>query len=66
MGSPWDFFGAISNHDSPLVTQEQTATRNKLRNLMKKHGFKEYTQEWWHYTLDNEPYPDTYFDWNIE
>lgn len=66
MGSPWDFFGAISNHDSPLVTPEQTARRNKLRDLMKKHGFKEYAQEWWHYTLANEPFPDIYFDWDIE
>ncbi len=66
MGSPWDFFGAISNHDSPLITPDQTANRNKLRKLMLKHDFKEYPQEWWHYTLKDEPYPDTYFNWVIE
>lgn len=66
MGSPWDFFGTISNHDSPLVGQEHTANRNKLRNLMKKHGFVEYPQEWWHYTLRDEPYPETYFDFDVE
>jgi D-alanyl-D-alanine dipeptidase len=66
MGSPWDFFGAISNHDAPLVTAAQTANRHKLRQLMEKHGFKEYPQEWWHYTLKDEPYPDTYFDWVVE
>ncbi len=66
MGSPWDFFGAISHHDSPLVNATHTANRNKLRNLMKKHGFKEYPQEWWHYTLVNEPFPDTYFDFDVD
>lgn len=66
MGNAWDFFGAISNHDSPLVGTEHTANRNKLRNLMKKHGFVEYPQEWWHYTLENEPYPATYFDFDVE
>lgn len=66
MGSPWDFFGTISNHDSPQVNPENTANRNKLRNLMKQYGFTEYPQEWWHYTLTDEPYPDTYFDFDVE
>lgn len=66
MGSPWDYFGAVSNHDSPLVDSQQTANRNKLRRLMKKHGFNEYPQEWWHYTLDSEPFPETYFNWDVE
>lgn len=66
MGSPWDFFGAISHHDTELVGEFHTVNRNKLRNLMRKHGFKEYANEWWHYTLKDEPYPDTYFDFNVE
>jgi D-alanyl-D-alanine dipeptidase len=33
--------------------------------LMKKHGFNPYPQEWWHFTLKNEPYPDTYFDFPV-
>lgn len=66
MGSPWDFFGAISHHGSSLVNGTQTANRNKLRNLMLQHGFKLYANEWWHYTLKNEPYPDTYFDFDVE
>jgi D-alanyl-D-alanine dipeptidase len=36
--------------------------RNILRTAMLNNGFKEYQEEWWHYTLDNEPFPDTYFD----
>lgn len=66
MGSGWDFFGEISHHDSPLVGDVHTANRNKLRNLMKKHGFKEYKNEWWHYTLADEPYPNTYFNFDVE
>ncbi|GAB5526582.1 MAG: D-Ala-D-Ala dipeptidase VanX-Sc [Roseivirga sp.] len=66
MGSPWDFFGPVSHHDTNLVGEEHTANRNKLRSLMLQYGFKEYANEWWHYTLKNEPYPDTYFDFNVE
>ena len=66
MGSGWDYFGAISHHDSPLVGPTHTANRNKLRNLMKKHGFKEYKNEWWHYTLADEPFPDTYFNFDVK
>jgi len=66
MGSGWDYFGAISHHDSPLVDSLHTANRNMLRNLMKTHGFKEYSNEWWHYTLADEPYPDTYFNFDVK
>lgn len=62
MGASFDFFHIVSNHDTNLITKKQEERRNFLRNLMKKHGFKEYDKEWWHYTLDNEPYPDKYFD----
>jgi D-alanyl-D-alanine dipeptidase len=66
MGSPWDFFGEISHHDSPLVDEEATTNRNLLRDVMVMHGFKPYANEWWHYTLEEEPYPETYFDFDIE
>ena len=66
MGSPWDFFGEISHHDSPLVDDTATANRNLLRDVMVRHGFLPYANEWWHYTLADEPYPDTYFDFDVE
>lgn len=66
MGSPWDFFGEISHHDSPLVDDAATANRDLLRNVMVNHGFRPARTEWWHYTLDNEPYPETYFDFDVE
>ena len=66
MGSGWDFFGEISHHDSPLVDEQATANRSLLRDLMVKHGFRAITTEWWHYTLRDEPFPDTYFDFDVE
>jgi len=37
-----------------------------LKSLMEKYGFRNFEKEWWHYTLNNEPYPSTYFDFRIE
>jgi D-alanyl-D-alanine dipeptidase len=33
---------------------------------MQLHGFKPYPYEWWHFTLADEPYPDTYFDFPVK
>lgn len=65
MGSSFDLFHPASHHDSPFVDPKYTQMRNVLRETMKKHGFKEYKEEWWHYTLANEPYPDTYFNFIV-
>jgi D-alanyl-D-alanine dipeptidase len=62
MGSPFDFFDPVSHTDSPDVTPAQHANRLRLKNAMEAGGFTNYADEWWHYTLDDEPYPDTYFD----
>lgn len=66
MGSPWDFFGPISHALTDKVSIEAQQNRLKLRELMLKHGFKPYEAEWWHFTLTDEPYPNTYFDFVIE
>jgi len=62
MGSRFDFFGPVSWPDSPRVTAQQRANRMLLQGLMRTHGFEPYAQEWWHFTLGNEPYPETYFN----
>lgn len=62
MGASFDLFHEASHHDSKLVSAKYLQKRNLLRNAMKAHGFKDYQEEWWHYTLADEPYPDTYFD----
>ena len=62
MGGGHDLMDVVSHHDAPGVGPEVTALRNHLRDLMDVAGFDSYAQEWWHYTLRDEPYPATYFD----
>ncbi|KGE17179.1 M15 family metallopeptidase [Paenibacillus wynnii] len=66
MGSPYDFFGDISFYDTNLITKQQKANRKLLKDAMVKQGFKPYTKEWWHFTLINEPYPNRYYNFNVE
>lgn len=66
MGGQFDYFGEISHHGTSLVTQEQTANRNILRDAMEEAGFEPYAYEWWHYTLKDEPFKNTYFDFPVE
>ena len=65
MGSSFDFFGEISHHGTQLITSQQALNRNVLRDAMTKAGFAAYAKEWWHYGLQNEPYPGQYFDFVI-
>ena len=66
MGGNFDFFGKESWPNSSLPTADQRAHRMFLSLLMEKHGFVPYPKEWWHFTLKNEPYPDTYFDFPVQ
>lgn len=66
MGSGFDLFGPRSWPTSLSVTPAARAHRMLLQVLMKKHGFEPYPQEWWHFTLKNEPFPETYFDFPIQ
>lgn len=66
MGGGFDLMDEVSHHDSPLISPEQTRNRECLRAIMKQAGFLEYSGEWWHYRLKDEPYPDTWFDFPIE
>ncbi len=65
MGSPFDFFGDISHYAPPGLASEQQQNRRFLRELMQRHGFRPYDGEWWHFTLNNEPYPKTYFTFPV-
>lgn len=62
MGGPYDFFDPLSNTADPRVSVGAHANRMILKRVMEKHGFKPYALEWWHFTLTDEPYPETYFD----
>lgn len=66
MGTPFDYFGSRSWPSSRLVTPKQKENRMMLQFVMVKNGFTPYKEEWWHFTLQNEPFPDTYFDFDVE
>ena len=65
MGSPFDLFSGISHPDSRQVTDEQYANRMTLQSVMVRNGFEPIDCEWWHFTLQDEPYPDTYFEFPV-
>ncbi len=65
MGSPFDFFSEISHPDYKGVTDEQYENRMFLQNLMVRNGFEPIDCEWWHFTLKDEPYPETYFNFPV-
>lgn len=66
MGGAFDYFGRLSHPDyAEGLTQNQIANRMLLRKLMLGNGFCPLDTEWWHFTLENEPYPDTYFDFPV-
>lgn len=66
MGSPFDFFSPRSWPDNLQISPGPRAHRMLLQVLMEKYGFLPYPREWWHFTLKNEPYPDTYFNFPIQ
>lgn len=61
MGGVFDFFGDVSHLEYAGVTKAQHDNRLYLHDVMVRHGFVSISDEWWHFTLRNEPYPDTYF-----
>lgn len=66
MGGTFDLFSEISHPDYKKLTREQKKNRKILHDAMIKAGFKGINSEWWHYTLKDEPYPDTYFNFDVE
>ena len=66
MGSPYDFFGKESWVNHSDLTEAQIANRQLLQEVMLKHNFRNYAKEWWHFTLRWEPFPNTYFDFEVE
>ena len=65
MGGTFDYFGDESHPDYSGITDEQHENRMILRDAMVRHGFKPISTEWWHFTLKDEPYPDTYFTFPV-
>ncbi len=66
MGGTFDFFGERSHPDYKNITKKQKKNRKILRDAMVKAGFNPLDSEWWHFTLKDEPYKDTYFNFDIK
>ena len=66
MGTIYDYFGKESWIENPELTDSQRTNRLLLQSVMKKYGFIPLKEEWWHFTLSNEPFPDTYFNFIVE
>ena len=66
MGGTFDLFSVVSHPDYENITPEQKHNRQILHDAMIKAGFQGIDSEWWHFTLKDEPYPDTYFDFDVE
>ncbi len=64
MGTPYDFFSEKSATASAAISSIAGQNRTLLQKAMEADGFKNYDKEWWHYTLKNERFPDTYFDFD--
>ena len=65
MGSPFDLFSEASHPDYMGVTEEQYKNRMMLQHAMRRSGFLPIDCEWWHFTLVDEPYPNTYFEFPV-
>lgn len=65
MGGGHDLMDPLSHHGAAGIGEAETANRQQLCSIMEACGFRRYDSEWWHYTLVDEPYPDTYFDFPV-
>ena len=66
MGGTFDLFSEVSHPDYKKLSRKQKQNRKILRDAMTEAGFIGIDSEWWHYTLKNEPYKDTYFNFDVE
>jgi D-alanyl-D-alanine dipeptidase len=66
MGTPFDFFTPKSSPLDGRVGSKAIANRGELSGAMRRHGFRPYEKEWWHFTLSHEPFPSTYFDFPVK
>jgi len=70
MGSSFDLFDVASHFENKVIAENYKTLRTYLRQTMERHGFKNYPEEWWHFTLRNEPFPlgsdAHYFNFPVE
>ncbi len=65
MGTGYDCFDTLSHTEDPRITGQARANRQLLKGTLASAGFRNLAEEWWHYTLNGEPFPDTFFDFPV-
>lgn len=65
MGGGFDLMDERSHHGTHVITPDEARNRLILRSIMEAGGFEAYENEWWHYVLQSEPYPNTYFNFPV-
>lgn len=66
MGTNFDCLDPKSYWHSKSISKKATLNRKILKDAMLKQGFKPYSKEWWHFSLRKEPYPKTYFNFDVK
>lgn len=66
MGGPFDLFDPLSNTEHSKLSEHAHFNRQLLKQEMAKYGFADYDMEWWHFSYQPQPYPETYFDFPVE
>lgn len=66
MGTEFDYFDPLAHTLDPHIQGAQLANRLLLEDILQEQGFVNYVNEWWHFTYQPEPYPDTYFDFPVD
>ena len=66
MGSSFDLFDEASHTNNKLINEEHHQRRMIFKDIMEQVGFINHPKEWWHYTMKNEPFPETYFDFDVK
>lgn len=65
-GTPYSFFDSLAKANASGLGEEVKRNRELLKSTMEKHGFKSDPSRWWHFTLENEPYANKYFDFLVQ
>ena len=65
MGTGFDFMDPLSHPDNTSIAEPAYHNRQQLQTIMREHGFKGLATEWWHFSLIDEPFPETYFDFVV-
>ena len=66
MGTHYDCFDELSHTLNPKISEEAKYNRNVLVSTMRKHGFRNYSKEWWHFSYQENLYPNTYHNFFVE